>query len=987
MAAERLPVRTYTSSDGLILDGAILQIMQDSRGFLWFITGAGISRFDGQSFQNHDAGQGLPSPTSILETCNGEYWLGTGDGLVRYNPSAATGGRFQRYSIGQTRWSNSIATLADDGAGGLWVGTQEGLYRVSHTRSGLESKLVLRPEAPPHLEPDGIYPILFLLRDSRGALWATGHYCGVYRIRADGSIEHYTSRDGVPGLTAGPFLEDHLRRMWLATAEGLVALEPEPKPGRPLMLRRIETRFGSRENLTLGLGETPDGHLWIASALGLLEFDGRDLRRFTRRNGLAQDNLWSILPDRDGNLWVGTNSAGVMRISRKGLTSFDESDGMGEEPIASVVTMATGELIGITRPGSLSSHFRIHQFTGGAPPFRVIEPRFPSTIKTFGWGNGQILLRDHLDETWIATHDGLARFHATQGIAGLNGLEPSKVYTMRDGLRSNNISSLFEDARGDIWIGVTFPAQFGMQRWIRNRDRFEDLTDTPGAMPGKSPLAFAESRSGTVWVGELPKGLSRFRHGRFRSFGVSDGLPDGSVRSFLVDSKGTVWGAASGGLIRVEDPDSDQPRITTFTEAGGLSSNDVTCVAEDLAGRIYAGTFKGVSVLDPSTGEIQHVNTADGLTNNLVTACTQDRGGQLWFGTGSGLSRLSPGPRTDRLPPVRIASVLVSGRALPISDLGETEVNGPSFSANQNSMQIAFAGINFSGVTRYRYRLDGSKQDWETATQQKVDYAELRPGEYRFLVEAIGAGSQRSSPASFAFTVLPPMWQRWWFVLLVALALSSTIYAAWRFRLNQLLEVERLRMRIATDLHDDIGSALSQIGLLSEVARSRADGDAITEAFARIASVSRETSASMADIVWTINPQRDSLGDLSTRIRRFAGELFSASDIECAVVTPESDEDLKLGIDTRRQLLLVAKEAMHNVVRHAHCTRVSMELRQEKQRVVFRIGDNGEGFDPEASAEGHGIASMRSRAERLGGALIIQSGTGGGTQLEVRIPI
>jgi signal transduction histidine kinase len=268
-----------------------------------------------------------------------------------------------------------------------------------------------------------------------------------------------------------------------------------------------------------------------------------------------------------------------------------------------------------------------------------------------------------------------------------------------------------------------------------------------------------------------------------------------------------------------------------------------------------------------------------------------------------------------------------------------------------------------------------------------VDYAELPPGGYRFLVEAIGAGSQRSSPASFAFTVLPPMWQRWWFVLLMALALSSMIYAAWRFRLNQLLEVERVRMRIATDLHDDIGSALSQIGLLSEVARSRADGDAITEAFARIASVSRETSASMADIVWTINPQRDSLGDLSTRIRRFAGELFSASDIECAVVTPESDEDLKLGIDTRRQLLLVAKEAMHNVVRHAHCTRVSMELRREKQRVVFRIGDNGEGFDPEASAEGHGIASMRSRAERLGGALIIQSGNGDGTQLEVRIPI
>jgi len=198
--------------------------------------------------------------------------------------------------------------------------------------------------------------------------------------------------------------------------------------------------------------------------------------------------------------------------------------------------------------------------------------------------------------------------------------------------------------------------------------------------------------------------------------------------------------------------------------------------------------------------------------------------------------------------------------------------------------------------------------------------------------------------------------------------------------------VERVRMRIATDLHDDIGSALSQIGLLSEAAQRPAGTHTMPDALARIASVSRETAASMADIVWTINPQRDSLGDLSVRIRRFASELFSARDIDCVVVTPESDEDLKLGIDTRRQLLLVAKEAMHNVIRHAHGTQVSIELRQENRWVVFRIGDNGAGFDPQARAEGHGIASMRSRAEGMGGEFVIESGNGQGTRLEVRIP-
>jgi signal transduction histidine kinase len=255
-------------------------------------------------------------------------------------------------------------------------------------------------------------------------------------------------------------------------------------------------------------------------------------------------------------------------------------------------------------------------------------------------------------------------------------------------------------------------------------------------------------------------------------------------------------------------------------------------------------------------------------------------------------------------------------------------------------------------------------------------------------VQAVSTGhGQVSEPASFAFTIMPPVWKRWWFLTLAGLALAGSVHIAWRYRMNQLLQIERVRMRIATDLHDDIGSALSQIGLLSEVALRQASGDGVQNTLARIASVSRETAASMADIVWTINPQRDSLGDLSARIRRLAGELFSARDIECAVLTPESDEELKLGIDTRRQLLLVAKEAMNNVIRHAHSTEVLIELKQEAGWVVFWIKDNGAGFDQQATGDGHGVASMRSRAERLGGELLIETHQGGGTRLELRVPV
>jgi ligand-binding sensor domain-containing protein/two-component sensor histidine kinase len=912
--------------------------------------------------------------------------LGTSDGLMRYDPEAPAARRFQRFRVGGSRASNSISTLVDDRRGGLWIGTSDGLYHAARSRNGMDFNLVLRPEAPAHSEPEGTHPVDNVMLDICGALWANAKHSGVYRIRADGTVEHYTAHEGVPYLSGGPMLEDRAGRIWLGTPVGLLSLESRPHPGQPLVRQRFDTRFGRPENSIRDLAETPDGHLWIAGAMGLLELDANRLRRYTRRNGLAQDSLWSLVADRDGNLWVGTGSAGVTRISRSGFTTFDETDGISTDGIRSVRLLATGEVIAIPGPAS-SSSLRIQQFSAGAHGFQPVRPQFPASIKNFGWGGRQILLRDHLGETWIATHDGLARFPRTAGIAGLDRLRPSRVYTTRDGLLSNNIFSLFEDSRGDIWIGLMFPPQFGMARWIRAQDRMEDLSgDLSGKLPGDTSIAYAEDHFGTVWIGRWPVGPTRFRNGRFQSFAAADGLPKGSVESLYIDRKGAVWGAARRRDLPHRRSGYGaathrhiRPGERLIDQRGNLP--DRRCRRQN------AGTFRGVDRLDPSSGEVLHFNTADGLASNLVSDCACDRSGSLWFGTQQGLSRLThPPERLPAAPPVRIAEVRIADHLVPVSDLGDTQVRVADLPANQNRVLISFAAVNFAGATRYRYRLEGAGREWSETADPTVTYPALPPGNYRFVVQALGAGSaQVSAPAYLTFTILSPLWKRWWFLLLAALALAGCIYALYSFRLRQLLAVERVRMRIATDPHDDIGSALSQIGLLSEAAR-RQTGNGMPDALARIAAVSRETAASMSDIVWTINPQRDSLGDLSVRIRRFATELFSARDIDCVVVTPAADEDLKLDIDTRRQPLLMAKEAMHNVIRHAGSTQVSIELKHESRWVVFRINDNGAGFDVQASADGHGIASMRSRAEGLGGSMVIASKRGAGTTLEVRIP-
>jgi signal transduction histidine kinase len=210
-----------------------------------------------------------------------------------------------------------------------------------------------------------------------------------------------------------------------------------------------------------------------------------------------------------------------------------------------------------------------------------------------------------------------------------------------------------------------------------------------------------------------------------------------------------------------------------------------------------------------------------------------------------------------------------------------------------------------------------------------------------------------------------------------------------RSREERLAELERVRKRIATDLHDDIGSSLTRISLLSEVARRQVDGlnVPVTEPFSSIATLSRELVDAMSDIVWSINPNKDHLSDLSQRMRRFASDVFTARQIEFRFRAPDTDRDIKVGANTRRELFLMFKEAVNNAVRHSGCTRADVEFRDEAGGLTLRVSDDGRGFDVARAATGHGLASMRDRTEALGGRLEVVSEPGQGTTLTFTIPL
>ncbi|HSE38330.1 MAG TPA: ATP-binding protein, partial [Blastocatellia bacterium] len=367
--------------------------------------------------------------------------------------------------------------------------------------------------------------------------------------------------------------------------------------------------------------------------------------------------------------------------------------------------------------------------------------------------------------------------------------------------------------------------------------------------------------------------------------------------------------------------------------------------------------------------------------------------GDLWFGGKGGLSRLRPQPEPPKSPPpVLITGLRIGGETHQISALGETEIASIELGPDKNQVQIDFVALGFSpgeGL-RYQYKLEGATEDWsQLADQRTVNFANLAPGRYRYLVRAVNAdGVMSEPPASFSFRVLPAVWQRWWFVAIVAALVGLIAYALYRYRVRRLLELERVRTRIASDLHDDIGAGLSRIAVLSEVASHEAGNfSAVTERLSVIARASRELVDSMSDIVWVINPERDHLRDLTQRMRRFASDLFTSRGIEFNFRAPVSDHHLKVGADVRRHIFLIFKESVNNILRHSECTKADLDLRVEGGWIVLTVTDDGAGFDPARTSDGNGLANIRERARVLGGRLRIDSGKGDGTTITVGVPV
>jgi ligand-binding sensor domain-containing protein/two-component sensor histidine kinase len=1031
--AERLPVRVYTTADGL-WSSAINYLVRDSHGFIWFCTRDGLSRFDGYRFVNYRVGNSAQSPnvSYLLETRKGIYWIAlNGGGLFRYDPNAATvpvvsdDGRTQLNA--ELVSPKSFLTLYEDREGRLWGGTDELLLiedeggRVSFRPVALSLLAEMKPNRG----------ILTICEGRDGSLWLGTNY-GLLRLLPDGRLIRFVvhPRSGMDGVRV--VLEDAAGRIWIGHADGLYVLEPEPLDALPTAERDAARPLGAQPRsaqagqtllpdtpgaavdltdvvlsstewvrrgnsfnaeLVTGLYQAADGRIWIAAADSLIVFDGQHFASYAAAQGLTESALNCVAEDADCDLRSGSFS-GVVRLNAQGLKSYDQSDGLSSSTLHAIYEDRAGALNVVT------GNWLISRFDGRR--FTTVRPDLPFDIK-FSWASNVALL-DHTGAWWLLTNEKLYRFAPVPRLDDLAHARPVAVYDGRDGLASNHPYCIFEDARGDLWISTRGGdgSPDGLTRWQRADETFHTFTVSDGLPPEASAASFAEDRAGHLWFGFYQGGLARYADGHFETFTTRDDLPDGLITALYSDHAGRLWIASNnGGVARVDDPTAAHPRFVHYTAKEGLSSNNARCLTEDLAGHIYVGTVRGVDRLNPETGNVTHYTVADGLAADFVRAAYRDRQGALWFGTFKGLSRLDPQPeQTPSAPSVLINGLQIAGVRQPLVGFGSAQLDRLELSAAQNNLQIDFASLSIAHAEqlRYQYRLEGADADWSAPTDQRtVTYANLAPGSYRFLVRALSAdGVASARPASFEFRILRPVWQRWWFLASAALAFGGAAFVLYCYRVRQLLALEHVRTRIATDLHDDIGASLSRMAVLSEVVKRQDEikSDASVRMLTEIADSARALVDAMGDIVWSIDPRRDDLQSVTTRIRQFASDVLEARGIKWDLLLPRELAQVKLNAEQRRQILLIFKEALTNVVRHAECANVSLSLALDGRALVAEVQDDGRGFQSAQAAQangngrgGNGLNNMRARVAQLGGEFHVASSPGAGTRLTFKVPL
>jgi ligand-binding sensor domain-containing protein len=979
-------------------------MLQDHYGYIWLITYQHCFKFDGYTYSRLYGGTSLfPGGTNIHGISGGRHEFvcisAIANSIFLYDIDrnlgrlvAVTRSAPQRYG-----WLNCVT---EDTSGRFWIGCENGQVLRLNPHNSEFVTILGRVDTT-----DALPPVTAIAEDSSGNIWI-GTDGSLLRIRSAAAASEnppatFDTVHGLPPAGILGLLSGREGRLWIGMSNGsfgwIETGDMEFHRILPLSIPKGPLR------MWIELAEDHNGDLWVGTQTnGLYRWDseGRRWQKYlVHRDASGReygDAIHSVMVDRSGILWVLTNSRGLLRHIPPVRAFHSITSAESSRPRLSGSDVVACWL---DRTGTLW----VGRNSGGLDYLKASEKAFrrfvhdPVDPQSLSHNFVNSICERQNGEIWFGTVGG-----------GINVLVRNAQTFSRlshdphdtTSLGSDIITALYEDSHSGVWVGHFL----GVDRFDLVKSIFVPILRWPEETLGLvgSVTSFLEDTRGNLWMGTVDRGLIRINFSRgdttryLHEPGEAGSLPDNTVLKLYEDPFGRLWIGTKIGIARF-DYETGRFENYELQRSHRLRSLDprtpspsdwqyvIGIVAERRGDLWLAFQGGGVARFDIHRRQLRRYGETDGVVvhEGKRYGFFMTPEGVIYCGGTGGVTWFHPDSIHDDGFLAQIAvtqfRVLQEPHLVPPTGSAPIELD---YSANTFSFEFAMLDYRNPGENQCSHMLEGADTGWVFSGRERtVTYTNVPPGDYRFRVRGEnGDGVASANEAIVAIIVGRPYWQTWWFRVLLVLLVGGMLYSFYRYRLSKFRELQHLRLRIADDLHDDIGSELSGIAIESDlIARQLPPESHERTRVVNVGRSIRRASDNLRDVVWIVNPDLDRIPDLVARLQAIAGKMLAGHRLtfESSGTAPQ----LSLNMEFKRQILMIFKEILNNILRHARASHVRIEVDLKGTHLRLLVIDDGVGFEEKTSSTGFGLVSMRNRAAAIGGTLTVETTPGAGTRV------
>ncbi|MEO8109641.1 MAG: two-component regulator propeller domain-containing protein [Ginsengibacter sp.] len=962
-SAQNIPVRIYTAKDGLP-SSYVYGAYEDKMGYLWVGTPDGLSRFDGKHFTNYGLTDGLPDARAVTSFMDSRlrYWIGTPRGVVEFK-----GNRFISYPRSDSKDIRWVSQTTETKDGRIWCLTNAGVYTLDVNKW---HKIKLYPGYENHQcinlieTKDGSYinyGDLLVLRkpDETYTIIGTLKDVGFY----------YNTLSASAG------------QIFISTLDGIYEIKNQ-------QLKKLPGVLGRLKGIYTYLCDSKK-RFWIGrNTVGLQLLSAKDTSHLiTVYNGSKDFLTQGISEDNQGSIWIGTGN-GLLRISETGFSIFSTETIRGNGILRNVLQPPTGPLL--INNGTLT----LHAFENGLFNKKILQRKTNTDLL-----NNEMIIDnyafDDKNRFWyylrgftLAIQDGINLYDQSGPLAHLG----DQVFDV-----------LYDVYRKKIIVAVRtqkYPCQFNENSYsvlpvINNVEVKGNIMHLHQCI--NDVLLFATDQGSIYSIDK--RNICKLQLNEFKKEGV--------ISAFYNDAHGDVWIIYSGrGLRRYHWQNDSLIFKDQINKTNGLPADNVSSVCVDNRDNFWVCANSNVTVFSNAINRpdkqnykvVSFFNAEDlQMEDSYNSRLTKDLKGNIWLSSDRHLICFYPDKLNfnPTVPTVQIENIELNLQQTNWANYADC-LSGifqlprdTRLSHENNTLGFYFKGVSSGGTDniKYSYLLEGLENFWSSPTANDfVSFVKLPPGKYTFKVKAQLPNTSWSKPAIFSFKIEKAFWQTWWFYTLICLVLLSGIYLLFRYRLRQKINILEMRNRFSQDLHDEIGSSISGINLLSQMAAEKLNNNQPGEAseyLFKVKNYTQDVIEKLSDMVWIFNPQNDSIDKLLQRLKSYTISIALSKNIKMHFVTGKESETINLNIRQRKAIYLISKEAVNNVFKYAECSNVYYTLTAHGSKWHLQIKDDGKGFILIENAEGNGLKNMRARAIEIGAKFNIQSQPGAGTTIQV----